>query len=167
MKTLALLPIALLSTAAMAQDYPPPSPRYDGGSGQRDISRGADDPAYDDARDERHDDERYARGPVSPGPIDPHTARQVMGAVQAVTDAMLDVRVDGVRQAIDPRDRGGAQTIGDLMARRDPAYREHIRQDMARAAGAAVQAGRTATAVQAAAADFARRIERALNESGY
>ncbi|CAM3135615.1 hypothetical protein SPAN111604_05620 [Sphingomonas antarctica] len=158
MKTLVLLPLALLSTAAMAQDYPPPPQPY----GQ------AREQQYQDSRDARYDDRQDAREYAPRSPIDPSTARQVMGAVEAVTDAMLDVRIDGIRRAADPSARdNGDRTIGDLMARRDPAYREHIRQDMTRAAGAAVRAGRTATAVQAAANDFARKIEHALNESGY
>ena len=173
MKTLVLLPLALLSTAAMAQDYPPPPPPqpYDQVRDDQARDQRYDDQRYDDqrdARDAREDYDQDRRSYAARSPIDPSTARQVMGAVQAVTDAMLDVRIDGVRRAADPHARDdGTRTIGDLMARRDPAYREHIRQDMARAAGTAVRAGRTATAVQSAADDFARKIERALNENGY
>jgi hypothetical protein len=131
MKMLALLPLALLSTTAMAQDYPAPPPHYDG----------------------------QARGSVDPG-----AARAVAGAVQAVTDAILDVRIDGVRRAVDPYARNdGGQTIGDLMARRDPAYRQHLHEDMTRAARTAAGAARGAGAVKAAADEFARRIEGVLN----
>ena len=137
MKTLALLPLALLSTAAMAQDYPPPPP-----------------PPYDEA---------------GRGPIDPGAARAAVGAVQAVTDAILDVRIDGVRRAVDPyAANNGGQTIGDLMARRDPAYREHLHEDMTRAARTAAGAARGAGAIKAAADEFARRIEGVLNSvDGY
>ena len=162
MKTLVLLPLALLSTAALAQDYPPPPPppNYDQARDQR----------YADPRaDDRYADERYADERDTPrGPVDSSTARAMAGAVQAVTDAILDVRIDGVRRAADPYARNdGSRTIGDLMAKRDPAYREHLHQDMTRAARTAAGAARAGGEVKAAADEFARRIERVLNESGY
>lgn len=150
MKTLVLLPLALLSTAAMAQDYPPPPPPHD---------QTRDAPPYDRPDDSRRDTRDYAARP----PIDPATAVAVAGAVRAVTDAILDVRIDGVRRAADPSARDdGSRTIGDLMARRDPNYREHLHQDMTRAARTAAGAARSAGAVKAAADEFARRVENAL-----
>ena len=158
MKTLVLLPLALLSTAAMAQEYPPPPPPYDQARDQR--------PA--DPRDDRYADERDARDYAARPPIDPSSARAMFGAVQAVTDAILDVRVDGIRRAADPYARNdGSRTIGDLMAKRDPNYREHLHQDMTRAARTAAGAARAGGEVKAAADEFARRVERVLNESGY
>ena len=159
MKTLALIPLMLVAAPALAQDYPAPPPNYDQ----------SHDPRYADPRgDDRYADERDDRDDRERGPIDPSTARAMAGAVQAVTDAILDVRIDGVRRAADPSGRNdGAQTIGDLMARRDPAYREHIHQDMAHAARTAAGAARARGEVKAAADDFARRIERVLNETGY
>ena len=151
MKTLVLLPLALLSTAALAQDYPPPPPPYD-------EARDAPPPP-------RYDDEREARR----APVDASTAFAVAGAMRAVTDAILDVRIDGVRRAANPyaRNGDGAKTIGDLMARRDPNYREHLHQDMARAGRTAIGAARSAGEVKAAADEFARRIEGVLNAAGY
>jgi hypothetical protein len=166
MKTLALLPLALLSTAALAQDYPSPPPPYDQAHGQPPAA----DPRDGGYADERYPDERDARDRdyAARSPVDPRTAMAMAGAMKAVTDAILDVRIDGVRRAADPYARNdGAQTIGDLMARRDPNYREHIHQDMARAGRTAIGAARGAGEVKAAADDFARRIERVLNESGY
>ena len=151
MKTLAFLPLILSAAPALAQDYPPPPPPYD--------------EARDAPQAPRYNDERDAPRP----PIDASTALAVAGAMRAVTDAILDVRIDGVRRAADPyaQDGDGAQTIGDLMARRDPAYREHLHQDMARAGRTAVGAARSAGQVKAAADEFARRIEGVLNSAGY
>ncbi len=153
MKMLALLPLALLSTAALAQDYPPPPAPYDQ----------ARDPQYEGPRDRDAEAGRDDRDYAPRSPVDPGTAVAVAGAVRAVTDAILDVRIDGVRRAADPSARNnGEQTIGDLMARRDPNYREHLHQDMTRAARTAAGAARGAGAVKAAADEFARRIENAL-----
>lgn len=159
MKTLAFLPLALVAAPALAQDYPPPPPNYDE----------AHDPRYQDRTyaDPRRDDEDYDAG-RSQSPVDPRTALAMAGAVRAVTDAILDVRIDGVRRAADPYARNdGSQTIGDLMAKRDPNYREHLHQDMARAGRTAVGVARAGGEVKAAADEFARRVERVLNESGY
>jgi hypothetical protein len=158
MKTLALIPLALVAAPALAQDYPPPPPNYDQSRDPR-----AQDRRYADPRAERDYDA------VGDGaPIDPSTARAMAGAVEAVTDAILDVRIDGVRRAADPYARNdGSQTIGDLMAKRDPNYRENLHQDMRRAARTAAGAARAGGEVKAAADEFARRVERVLNESGY
>lgn len=164
MKTLALIPLALVAVPALAQDYPPPPPNYD----QAHDSR-YDGQRYQDQRyaDPRRADEDYDAG-RDRSPVDPRTAMAMAGAMKAVTDAILDVRIDGVRRAADPYARNdGSQTIGDLMAKRDPNYREHLHQDMARAGRTAVGVARAGGEVKAAADEFARRVERVLNESGY
>ena len=158
MKTLAFLPLVLVAAPALAQEYPPPPPTYDQ----------ARDPQYNGQRyADPREDEDYDAG-RGRSPVDPSTARAMAGAVQAVTDAILDVRIDGVRRAADPyANNDGSRTIGDLMAKRDPEYREHLHQDMRRAARTAAGAARAGGEVKAAADEFARRVERVLNESGY
>lgn len=100
-------------------------------------------------------------------PIDMDRAAALYGAIDAATDAILDVPVDGIARAVDPRARNVPRTIGDAMARRDPDYREHIREDMLKAGAMAYRAAGTAKALQAAADDFARRIADAVARAGY
>jgi HAMP domain-containing protein len=63
---------------------------------------------------------------------DPRMQDSLADALGALTDAFMDVRIDRLRAAvskIDPEaryDDDGARTIGEMVARDDPNFREHI-----------------------------------------
>ncbi len=65
---------------------------------------------------------------------DPRTQSAMSGMMVAMADMFMDLRVDKLRAAIariDPdsrsdRDRDGARTLGDVIARDDPNFREKL-----------------------------------------
>ncbi len=65
---------------------------------------------------------------------DPRTQSAVSGMMVAMADMVMDLRVDKLREAIariDPdsradRDWDGARTLGDVIARDDPDYRDRL-----------------------------------------
>lgn len=143
-------------------------PRY--GDPQAQDSRDNDprynDPRYDDRRYGTRGDDRAMRDAA--GRInDPRTQRAVGNAMAAMVDAMLDIRLDGIRNAVagvDPRavygegmrDRYGrpAQTLRDVVERNDPYFSRRIQSE-------AVAATRGIGAASQAAVDIAPEMRRA------
>lgn len=138
-------------------------PRY--GDPQAQDSRD-NDPRYDDRRYGTRGDDRAMRDAA--GRInDPRTQRAVGNAMAAMVDAMLDIRLDGIRNAVagvDPRagygqgmrDRYGrpAQTLRDVVERNDPYFSRRIQSE-------AVAATRGIGAASQAAVDIAPEMRRA------
>jgi hypothetical protein len=81
-----------------------------------------------DPRDERRDD-RIERSIPRAGEI-----ARMGDTIARVADAIMDVRVGGIADAIDPGRgygrRGRDQTLGDLASRRDPYARERVRDSV-------------------------------------
>jgi hypothetical protein len=74
---------------------------------------------------------------------DPRTQSAMSGMMVAMADAFMDVRVDKLRAAIaridpearDDRDWDGARTLGDVIDRDDPHFRDRIEDDSRMAVG--------------------------------
>jgi hypothetical protein len=72
---------------------------------------------------------------------DPATQSALSGMVLAMADMMMDLRIDKFRDAVakvDPdmrRDRDDARTLGDVVERDDPYFREHLANNSRKAAG--------------------------------
>ncbi len=74
---------------------------------------------------------------------DPLTQSAVSGMVIAMADMVMDLRVDKLRAAIaridpqarDDSDRGSARTLGDVIARNDPNFRDRLKDDSRTAVG--------------------------------
>ena len=75
---------------------------------------------------------------------DPSTQAALSGMVLAMTDAFMDVRIDKLRAAIDRidpdardrRDNDDARTLGDVVARDNPYFRDDLARDTRHATGA-------------------------------
>jgi len=125
-------------------------------------------PGHDSRYDPRYDrrDEELQRRLPSGYEIDR------LGAMLArVTDAMMDVDIGPVADAVDPYRNGrryGRETLGDLASRRDPYARERmhaeIRATTAGLGAAAEQAAIAAPEIRRSIEDSARRIDRAMRE---
>ena len=104
---------------------------------------------------------------------DPSTQAALSGMVLAMTDALMDIRVDKLRAAIDRidpdardrRDDDGARTLGDVVARDDPYFRE----DIARGSRDAVRSfGAAATGMAEVVPELRRltdKLERQIEQS--
>jgi hypothetical protein len=107
--------------------------------------------------------------PLPPQLTDPTTVARVADTAQAVTDALLNMRVGDVRAAVEGRQPTPAErrmTVGDLARRDDPDFDRHLHQDIARG-GARVQQSMRAVnqalpAVMQALVDAQRSIDRAI-----
>jgi hypothetical protein len=65
---------------------------------------------------------------------DPATAERLANSVQVLTEALLNVKVGGVRAALEGREAGPRErnlTVGDLARRRDPNFDRDIRRQVA------------------------------------
>jgi hypothetical protein len=106
---------------------------------------------------------------LPPELTDPATVARVANSAQAVTDALLNVRIGDVRAAVEGRDATPAErrmTIGDMARRDDPDFDRHLHQDIARGGSRVQQSMRAVNealpAVMQALADAQRSIDRAL-----
>jgi hypothetical protein len=142
-----ILAASLLAIAAPALAQPRHEPRYD--------------PRYD-----RRDEDLRRSLP---------TAYEIdrLGAMLArVTDALMDVDVGPVADAVDPYRRFDrrrhAETLGDLASRDDPYLRERIRGDIrgttAGLGAAADQIAAAAPIIRHSLRESARRIDEAMRE---
>jgi hypothetical protein len=71
---------------------------------------------------------------LPPALTGPASVQQVASAAQALTDALLDVRVGEVRAAIDGREATPAErhmTVRELARRDDPDFDRHLHQQIA------------------------------------
>jgi hypothetical protein len=65
---------------------------------------------------------------------DPATVERLTGTMQALSRALLDVRIGGVEAALEGRDATSREkhtTVGDLARRNDPDFDRHLQQRMA------------------------------------
>jgi hypothetical protein len=133
------------------------------------------------ARSHRAEDAEVARAAARLN--DPAIQRALSGTMGALIAAMMDVRIDGIKKAIRPlagghadddadnadndKGRAPARTLGDVMARDDPQFRDHMVKQTDRAVG---MMGAAATGMAAmlpqlrdAAERIARQMARAAN----
>lgn len=119
------------------------------------------DPRYD-----RRDDDLQRRIPSG------YEIERIGEMLARVTDAMMDIDIGPVADAVDPYrryERGRRpETLGELASRRDPYARERIREDvMSTTAGlgaAADQVALAAPEIRRSIEDSARRIDRAIRD---
>ena len=92
----------------------------------------------------RHHGEDAEAAHVAERLNDPAMQSAVSGMMLAMSDAFMDLRVDRLRAAIarvdpdlrdDDADWDQPRTVGDMIARDDPYYREHLARDSRRAVG--------------------------------
>ena len=65
---------------------------------------------------------------------DPATVERLTGTMQALSRALLDVRIGGIEAALEGHDatpREKHMTVGDLARRNDPDFDRHLQQRMA------------------------------------
>lgn len=126
-------------------------------------ARGDQDSERDDAYADRRDDDRHYRDPrderMARGMPSPGEARAAGRAMGRAAEAMMDIDVGPVIDAVDPYRRhshGGRRTIGDLASRGDPYARERIARDMDRASD---EMGRMAYSARAMTPVLRRTME--------
>ncbi len=104
----------------------------------------------------------------------PHEVERIGDSLGRATDALMDVDIGPVVDALDPyhrRYRRGPQTIGDLAGRRDPYARERIRGQIGAVTvglGAAVEQMAVMTPIlRRSLEDATRRMEDAIARGRY
>lgn len=172
------------SVAEAEQDLPSPK-RWDEQERDWNAERERREPAV------REGEVGRELGRVADAAEDPRTQAAVSEAIGAMADAVANIRIDRIRDAVrrfpgaederdgryrdrgydDDRDgRGRDRTLGDVLERDDPNFRERIREraaDAARTAGGAARAAeRMEPELRRVADDFARAIEDALARAG-
>jgi hypothetical protein len=120
----------------------------------------------------RHDDDR-AIAAAAETLADPATARAAGKAMAAMTGALLDMRVDGIRRATDPLraqpqdDPDEPRTLRDMVARDDPYLEQRVEADTAGAVATAGSAVRGMAVMvpelRARAEELERSFQRALD----
>ncbi|MBV8686485.1 MAG: hypothetical protein JOZ90_04290 [Alphaproteobacteria bacterium] len=122
-----------------------------------------------DPRDDRYDarDAELRRSIPSAYEID-----RIGAMLARVTDALMDVDVGPVADAIDPYGpRGRRETLGDLASRDDPYARERMHDEIratTRGLGAATREVTIVTPIiRRSIEDSARRIDEALRDGRY
>ena len=107
---------------------------------------------------------------LPPELTDPATAQRLAGAVQAVSNAFLNMRVGDIHAAMEGRPPSPAErnmTVRDMARRDDPDFDRHMQQRMA-AIGPTMQRGmvelnRTLPLVMHDLEDAKRSLDRALS----
>jgi hypothetical protein len=92
---------------------------------------------------------------------DPATVERLTGTMQALSRALLDVRIGGIEAALEGRDatpREKHMTVGDLARRNDPDFDRHLQQRMANV-GPQIQ--RSVKAINRALPEMMRSVENA------
>ena len=126
-------------------------------------------PAFAQTYADPRDDEIVRRLPP------PQEVERIGDAIGAATDALMDVDVGPVADAVDPYHRryryGRRETLGDLASRRDPYARERMRAEIgAVTVGLGAAAGQMAVltpVLRRSLEDATRRIEDAIARSRY
>jgi hypothetical protein len=83
---------------------------------------------------------------LPPELADPATAQRIAGTVEALSDALLNVRVGGIRAALEGREASPRErdiTVGDLARRNDPDFDRRLHHQLA-TVGPKIQQGVTA-----------------------
>ncbi len=92
----------------------------------------------------------------------PATQDMAAGAVGAIMDAILDMRIDGIAKAIEPLNKGKTsalpgRTMRDLARRDDPDFEEKMQSGTRQAVGSI---GALASALAVAMPEFERAMKR-------
>jgi hypothetical protein len=98
---------------------------------------------------------------LPPELTDPATFQRLAGQMQALSQALLNVRVGGIEAALEGREATPREkhiTVGDLARRKDPDFDRHLQQRMA-AVGPQIQ--RSVTAINRALPEMMRSVEEA------
>lgn len=117
-----------------------------------------------------------AERPASSGAIqlppeirDPATAERVAGAVQSLSQALLDIKIGGLEATLDGRKPTAAErnsTLGDLARRNDPDFDRHLQQRIASARPMIEQSIRAFSdalpEISRSLSDARRSVERAI-----
>lgn len=115
----------------------------------------------------RHYDPR--RDEVSRALPSPYEIDRMGDTIARVADALMDIDVGPVADAIDPYGRRGPRSLGDLASRRDPYARERLHDEIADTTaglGAATREVAILTPVlRDTLLDASRRMEAAIRES--
>ena len=106
---------------------------------------------------------------LPPELTDPATFQRLAGQMQALSQALLDVRVGGVEAALEGREATPQErrtTVGDLARRKDPDFDRHLQQRMA-AVGPQIQwsvkaVNRALPEMMRSVEDARRALDRAL-----
>jgi hypothetical protein len=96
---------------------------------------------------------------LPPELTDPATFQRLAGQMEALSHALLNVRVGGVEAALqgrDPTPQEERTTVGDLARRKDPQFDRHLQQQMA-AVGPQIQ--RSMKAINRALPEMMRSVE--------
>jgi hypothetical protein len=109
-------------------------------------------------------DDEIARALPSPREID-----RTGAAIARVADALMDIDVGPVAEAIDPYGRRGPRTLGDLASRRDPYARARMHAEIADTTAGLGAASREVAiltpVLRDTLFDAGRRVEAAIRES--
>jgi hypothetical protein len=115
----------------------------------------------------RHYDPR--RDEVSRALPSPYEIDRMGDTIARVADALMDIDIGPVADAIDPYGRRGPRSLGDLASRRDPYARERMHDEIADTTaglGAATREVAILTPVlRDTLLDASRRMEAAIRES--
>ena len=110
-----------------------------------------------------------AAQPVAPQlpPIltDPASAQRLTGVLDAITDAVLNIRVGDVRAAVEGREatpQERAMTVRDMARRDDPDFDRHLHGKLATVGPAIQQSAGAVNRVMRSLEDAQRSIERAI-----
>ena len=96
---------------------------------------------------------------LPPELTDPATVHRLAGTLQALSQALLDVKVGGIRADLEGRTATPAErtlTVRDMARQKDPDFDRHLRQKIA---SAAPQIERSMTAMQRALPQMMRSLQ--------
>ena len=96
---------------------------------------------------------------LPPELADPATFQRLAGQMQALSQALLNVRVGGVQAALEGREatpRERRTTVGDLARRKDPDFDRHLQQQIA---SVEPQIQRSVKAINRALPEMMRSVE--------
>ena len=96
---------------------------------------------------------------LPPELTDPATVQRLTASMQALSHALLDVRIGGVEAALDgrePSSREKHMTVGDLARSKDPEFDRHLQQHIANA-GPQIQ--RSVQAINRALPEMMKSVE--------
>ena len=96
---------------------------------------------------------------LPPQLTDPAAIQRLTGTMQALSHALLDVRIGGIEAALEGREASTREkhtTVGDLARRNDPDFDRHLQQQVA-SVGPQIQ--RSVKAINRALPEMMRSVE--------
>lgn len=96
---------------------------------------------------------------LPPELTDPAAIQRLTGTMQALSHALLDVRIGGVEAALQGREASPQEkreTVGDIARRNDPAFERHMQQQI-ESVGPQIQ--RSVQAINRALPEMIRSVE--------